>query len=134
MAMATTMRKILTRMYDDNNNDNNNDGQPWLDAFLSEEWWVLPMMMKKMKMTTMAMATTMRTILTRTYDDHKENFRQQPTLVGCIPGRGVGGWMISTMMTTMRMMTMTATMRMILTRTYADHNKTMLTATNDLVF
>ena len=47
------------------------------------------------------MATTMRTILTRTYDDHNDNdndgnkqprfFRQQPTLVGCIPGRGVVG-------------------------------------------
>ena len=23
-------------------------------------------------------------------------FRQKPTLVGCIPGRGVGGWVIST--------------------------------------
>ena len=47
------------------------------------------------------MATTMRMILTRTYDDHIDNeddndeqprfFRQQPTLVGCIPARGVVG-------------------------------------------
>ena len=29
-------------------------------------------------------------------------FRQQPTLVGCIPGRG-GGWVISKIMTMMRM-------------------------------
>ena len=68
------------------------------------------------------------------HDDHNDDeddgnkhkgpcfFRQQPTLVGCIPGRGVGGWVISTMMTTMRMMTMVTTMRTILTRTYADHN------------
>ena len=54
---------------------------------------------KTIRMTTMA--TTMRTILTRTYDDHNDDdddgderphlFRQQPTLVGCIPGRGVVG-------------------------------------------
>ena len=47
------------------------------------------------------MATTIRTILTRKYDDNNNNdndgdkrpcfFRQQPTLVGCIPGRGVVG-------------------------------------------
>ena len=47
------------------------------------------------------MAMTMRTFLTRTYDDDKDDdndgnerprfFRQQPTLVGCIPGRGVVG-------------------------------------------
>ena len=47
------------------------------------------------------MAMTMRLFLTRTYDDDNDNdndsdkrprfFRQQPTLVGCIPGRGVVG-------------------------------------------
>ena len=47
------------------------------------------------------MAMTMRMILTRTYDDHNNNeddddkqprfFRQQPTLVRCIPARGVVG-------------------------------------------
>ena len=47
------------------------------------------------------MATTMRKFLTRTYNENKENdndgdkqprfFRQQPTLVGCIPGRGLVG-------------------------------------------
>ena len=45
------------------------------------------------------MVTTMRTFLTRTYDDNNDDdgdgdkrphfLRQQPTLVGCIPGRGV---------------------------------------------
>ena len=52
-----------------------------------------------MAMTTMA--TKMRKILTRTYDDQNDNdnddderpcfFRQQSTLVRCIPGRGVVG-------------------------------------------
>ena len=52
-------------------------------------------------MPTTTMATTMRKILKRTYDDQNDNdnddderpcfFRQQPTLVGCIPGRGVVG-------------------------------------------
>ena len=47
------------------------------------------------------MATTMRTFLTRAYDDDNADaddgnkqpgfFRQQPTLVGCIPVRGVVG-------------------------------------------
>ena len=34
------------------------NNQPWLDAFLAEGWWVIFMMMTKMRMTTMA--TTMR--------------------------------------------------------------------------
>ena len=48
------------------------------------------------------MATTMRTFLTRMYDDDNDDdndsdkqprsFWQQPTLVGCIPGRGMGGY------------------------------------------
>ena len=47
------------------------------------------------------MATTMRTFLTRAYDDDNDDdndgneqpciFRQQLTLVGCIPNRGVVG-------------------------------------------
>ena len=47
------------------------------------------------------MATTMRTFLRKTYDDDNDNdddgdkrprfFMQQPTLVICIPGRGVVG-------------------------------------------
>ena len=52
-------------------------------------------------MVTTTMAPRMRKILTRTYDDQNNNdddgdkrpcfFRQQPTLVGDIPGRGVVG-------------------------------------------
>ena len=82
------------------------------------------------------MAMTMTAFLTRTYDDNKDNanagnerprfLRQQPILVGCIPGRGVSGWVISTMMTTMRMMTMATTMAMkmrtFLRRMYDDDN------------
>ena len=108
MTMATTMRKFLTRTYKDDNNDDNDgnkqprflgNNQPWSDAFLAEGWWVISMMMKTMRMTTMV--TTMRTFLTRTYDDNNDHdnyrderprfFRQQPTLVRCIPGRGVVG-------------------------------------------
>ena len=47
------------------------------------------------------MVMTMRTFLTRTYNDENDDdndgdkrphfFSQQPTLVGCIPGRGVVG-------------------------------------------
>ena len=47
------------------------------------------------------MATTIRKFLTRTYDNNNDDdgdgdkrprfLRQQPTLVGCIPGRGVVG-------------------------------------------
>ena len=75
------------------------NNQPWLDAFLAEGWWVISMMMTTMRMMTMAM--TMRTFLTRTYDDDNNDdnygnekprfFMQQPTLVICIPGRGVVG-------------------------------------------
>ena len=56
-------------------------------------------MMTTMRMATMA--TTMRKFMMRKYDDDNDNdddcnkrlcsFRQQPTLVGCIPGRGVVG-------------------------------------------
>ena len=79
------------------------NNQPWSDAFLAEGWWVISTMTTAMRMTAMAttMATMMRKILTRTYDDQNNNdednderprfFRQQPTLVGCIPGRGVVG-------------------------------------------
>ena len=52
-------------------------------------------------MVTLTMATRMGKILTMTYDDQNNNdddddkqpcfFRHQPTLVGCIPGRGVMG-------------------------------------------
>ena len=111
------------------------NNQPWLDEFLAEGWWVISTMMTTMRMTTMAttMAKNMRTILTRTYDDHNNNdndndndkrtrfFRQQPTLVGCIPGRGVGEWVISMMMTTTRMMTMATTVVTTM-RTFFDKN------------
>ena len=65
------------------------------------------------------MVMTMRKFLTRTYDDDNNDdndgdkrpcfFRQQPTLVGCITGRGVVGDFM--MMTKMRMRTMVTTMR-----------------------
>ena len=75
------------------------NNQPWSDAFLAEKWWVISMMMTAMRMT--MVATTMRTFLTRTCDDKNDDendgnkrpcfFIQQPTLVGCIPGRGIVG-------------------------------------------
>ena len=85
--------------------------------FLQWWWqWGWQSMMMTMRMTTMA--TTMRETIAN--DDDNNNkvtsmamisfFRQQPTLVGCIADRG-GGWVISTMMMTMRMTTMVTTMR-----------------------
>ena len=52
------------------------NSQPWLDAFLAEGWWVISTMMTAMrmkKMATMTMATAMRKILKRTYDDQNNN-------------------------------------------------------------
>ena len=93
MMTKTTMTMTMTNDLFFGNN------QPWSDAFLAEGWWVISMMMTTMRM--MTMATTMRTFLTRTYDDDNNNdndgdkrpcfFRRQPTLVRCIPGRGVVG-------------------------------------------
>ena len=68
--MTMTMRTFLTRTYEDDKDDEGDgnerphflgNNQPWSDAFLAEGWWVIFMMMTKMRMTTMA-TTIKRTI------------------------------------------------------------------------
>ena len=124
--MATTMRMILTRAYDDHNDNEDDDdeqpcflgnNQPWSDAFLPEGWWVISMMMTMMRMTTVA--TTMRTFLTRTYDDNNHNdndSNKQPRFLGnnqpwLDAFLAEGWWVIFMMITKMRMTTMATTMR-----------------------
>ena len=66
MMMITTMKVTATNdlVFLGNN-------QPWPDAFLAGVWWVISMMITTIRM--MTMATTMRTFLTRTYDDNNND-------------------------------------------------------------
>ena len=98
------------------------NNQSWLDAFLAEGWWVISVMITTMRMT--AMATTMRTFLTRMYDEDNNNYNdcnKRPRFFGnnqpwSDEFLAVGGSVISTMTTTMRMATMTTTTtRMMMT-------------------